>query len=183
MRGEVIEPGDSGYDEARALYNAMIDKRPALIVRCRGRRRRDRRGELRPRQGPRNRDSRRRAQRGRPGIVDDGLVLDMSTMSNVRVDPGRTDRGVGGAAARRRRPRHPRVRPRRSRRDHLDHRRGGTDAGGRDGSPDPRPRAHDRQPALGRPRPRGRQLRPGERGRERGPVLGDQRRRAATSAS
>ena len=32
--GELIGPEDTGYDEARALFNAMIDKRPALIVRC-----------------------------------------------------------------------------------------------------------------------------------------------------
>jgi hypothetical protein len=32
--GQVIAPGDSGYDEARALNNAMWDKRPALIARC-----------------------------------------------------------------------------------------------------------------------------------------------------
>ncbi len=34
FRGQLIAPGDPGYDEARALYNAMIDKRPALIARC-----------------------------------------------------------------------------------------------------------------------------------------------------
>src|SRR5258708_5659937 len=32
--GQVIAPGDSGYDEARALNNAMWDKKPALIARC-----------------------------------------------------------------------------------------------------------------------------------------------------
>jgi FAD/FMN-containing dehydrogenase len=34
MRGEVLEPSDAGYHEARKLYNAMIDKKPALIARC-----------------------------------------------------------------------------------------------------------------------------------------------------
>jgi FAD/FMN-containing dehydrogenase len=34
LRGELIEPGHPGYDRARALYNAMIDKSPALIGRC-----------------------------------------------------------------------------------------------------------------------------------------------------
>jgi hypothetical protein len=34
MRGELIQPGDVGYEQARKLYNAMIDKRPALIARC-----------------------------------------------------------------------------------------------------------------------------------------------------
>src|ERR1700693_4066901 len=33
--GELIEPANAGYDDARALFNAMIDKRPALIARCR----------------------------------------------------------------------------------------------------------------------------------------------------
>src|SRR5580693_9979077 len=35
LRGDLIGPGDPGYDAARAVYNAMIDKRPAAIARCR----------------------------------------------------------------------------------------------------------------------------------------------------
>ena len=35
LRGDVIRPGDPGYEEARAVYNAMIDKHPAAIARCR----------------------------------------------------------------------------------------------------------------------------------------------------
>ena len=35
LGAEIILPDDPGYDEARALHNAMIDKRPAVIVRCR----------------------------------------------------------------------------------------------------------------------------------------------------
>jgi hypothetical protein len=34
IRGQVIGPDDSRYDDARALYNGMIDKRPRLIARC-----------------------------------------------------------------------------------------------------------------------------------------------------
>ena len=34
FRGRLIRPADADYDSARALYNGMIDKRPALIARC-----------------------------------------------------------------------------------------------------------------------------------------------------
>src|SRR4051812_30605783 len=34
--GDLLEPGDDGYDEARTVFNAMIDRRPRLIVRCTG---------------------------------------------------------------------------------------------------------------------------------------------------
>jgi FAD/FMN-containing dehydrogenase len=36
LRGELIRPDEPGYDEARKVWNGMIDKRPALIVRCAG---------------------------------------------------------------------------------------------------------------------------------------------------
>ena len=36
FEGEVLEAGDPGYDDARKLFNAMIDRKPRLIVRCAG---------------------------------------------------------------------------------------------------------------------------------------------------
>ncbi|MFY9932008.1 MAG: FAD-binding dehydrogenase, partial [Streptosporangiaceae bacterium] len=35
LRGELVRPGDAGYDGARAVYNAMIDRRPAAVACCR----------------------------------------------------------------------------------------------------------------------------------------------------
>jgi hypothetical protein len=34
FRGQVLQPEEAGYDAARAVWNGMIDKRPALIARC-----------------------------------------------------------------------------------------------------------------------------------------------------
>ena len=36
LRGELLRPEDTGYDEARTVWNGMTDKRPGLIVRCAG---------------------------------------------------------------------------------------------------------------------------------------------------
>src|SRR5438093_2699808 len=36
LRGRLLRPGEDGYDEARRIYNAMIDRKPALIARCAG---------------------------------------------------------------------------------------------------------------------------------------------------
>ena len=36
LRGPLLQPGEGGYDEARKVWNGMIDRRPALIARCAG---------------------------------------------------------------------------------------------------------------------------------------------------
>jgi FAD/FMN-containing dehydrogenase len=97
LRGAVIERGDPGYEEARALYNGMIDKRPAAIARCAnvadviatvnfGR---NSKLPIAIRGGGHN----------GPGLgsVNDGLVIDLSQMRGVRVDPAaRTARVEAG---------------------------------------------------------------------------------------
>lgn len=98
FRGEIIQPGDENYDAARAVYNAMIDKRPALIARCADvadviatvNFAREADADLAIRGGGHN----------GPGLgtVEGGIVLDLSRMKGIRVDPiGRTVRVEGGA--------------------------------------------------------------------------------------
>jgi FAD/FMN-containing dehydrogenase len=87
FRGRVIGPADADYDEARALYNGMIDKRPRLIARCTNvadviaavSAAREQKLLLAVRGGGHN----------GPGLgsCDDGLVIDLSMMKGVRVDP------------------------------------------------------------------------------------------------
>src|SRR5829696_7641028 len=98
MRGSLIAPGDSDYDERRALYNAMIDRRPALIARCTDAadviaaiaHARSERLPLAVRGGGHN--------GGGLGSVDDGLVIDLSAMRGVIVDPvSRVARVLGGS--------------------------------------------------------------------------------------
>lgn len=97
LRGEVIEAADPGYDEARALYNAMIDKRPAAIARCVDA------ADVMACVNVAREDGIDLAIRGGghngPGLgsVDDGIVIDLSAMRGVIVDPdARTARVLGG---------------------------------------------------------------------------------------
>jgi FAD/FMN-containing dehydrogenase len=98
LRGAVIQPGDPTYDDARALYNAMIDKRPRLIARCIdvadviaavnfGR---EHGLDTAVRCGGHN----------GPGLgsVDGGLVIDLSGLRSVRVDPEYKTALVGGGS-------------------------------------------------------------------------------------
>ena len=98
LRGELIQPDDDGYDEARKVYNAMIDKRPRMIARCADvadvitsvNFARENEVLLAIRGGGHN--------GGGLGLVDDGLVIDLSGLSSVRVDQQeRTVRVEGGA--------------------------------------------------------------------------------------
>ncbi|MEV6848214.1 FAD-binding oxidoreductase [Actinoplanes sp. NPDC051411] len=89
LRGDLIRPDDPGYDEARAIWNGAHDRRPALIVRCRGVA-----DVLRTVEFARS-EGLPLAVRGGghsiPGFstVDDGIVLDLSLMRGVRVSPSR----------------------------------------------------------------------------------------------
>jgi FAD/FMN-containing dehydrogenase len=97
LRGELIQPGDVGYEQARKLYNAMIDKRPALIARC---------VDVADVIGAVNfarQHNLMLAVRGGghngPGLgsCDGGLVIDLSRMKGIRVDvAARTVRVEGG---------------------------------------------------------------------------------------
>ncbi len=100
LRGRVLDAAAPDYDEVRALYNAMIDKRPRLIARCVDaadvaatvRFAAEAGLDLAVRGGGHN----------GPGLgsVEDGLMLDLSAMRGVIVDPGaRTARVLGGSLA------------------------------------------------------------------------------------
>jgi hypothetical protein len=98
LRGELLLPRDNGYEQARKLWNAMIDKRPAFIARC---------------AGPadvvlcvhfaRSNNLLVAVRGGGHGVAgkascERGLMIDLSKMKGIRVDPveriGRAEAGV-----------------------------------------------------------------------------------------
>lgn len=89
LRGRSFAPGESGYDAARRLPNAMIDRRPAIIARCAGaadvvacvRFAREHDLVVAVRGGGHSIAGR--------SMCDDGLVIDLSAMKGIRVDPVR----------------------------------------------------------------------------------------------
>jgi FAD/FMN-containing dehydrogenase len=95
--GQLLFPDDAGYNEARKVHNGLIDKRPALIARCRGladivdavQLARNRRLEVAVRGGGHNVAGR--------ATIDNGLMIDLSLMKGIHVDPkARTARAQGG---------------------------------------------------------------------------------------
>lgn len=98
VRGELIRRGDPGYDEARKVFNGMIDKRPALIVRCAGVA--DVIAAVNFARESHLLTAIRGGGHGVAGnaVCDEGLVIDLSAMRSVHVDlKNRTARAEGGA--------------------------------------------------------------------------------------
>src|SRR5919112_1919616 len=98
LRGEVLRPTDEGYDEARTIHNGMIDRRPTLIARCAGVA--DVMASVRFARDQQLLVSVRGGGHGVAGfsVCDGGLMIDLSRMRGVRVDPARqTARAQGGA--------------------------------------------------------------------------------------
>src|SRR5947209_1461626 len=98
LRGELLQPGDEGYEAARKVYNGMIDKHPALIARCAdvadvitavnfGR---ENNLLVSIRGGGHN--------AGGLGICDNGLVIDLSRIRYTHVDPEAGTVRVGGGS-------------------------------------------------------------------------------------
>ncbi|KUN81159.1 oxidoreductase [Streptomyces bungoensis] len=98
LRGPVITPGDPGYDEARGVYNAMIDRRPAAIAGCVDVA--DVRTVLSFSQGAGLELAVRGGGHSGPGLclVDDALTLDLTPMRWVDVDPETRTAKVGGGS-------------------------------------------------------------------------------------
>jgi FAD/FMN-containing dehydrogenase len=97
VRGQLLLPGADGYDAARSVWNAMIDRKPALIVRAAGAAdviaavnyARDTGLPVSIKGGGHN--------VGGKAVCDDGLMIDLSLMKGIRVDPARhTVRAQGG---------------------------------------------------------------------------------------
>ncbi len=87
LRGALLRPGEPGYDDARKIWNGMIDKRPALIARCSGASdviqcvnfAREQNLIVSVRGGGHNISGN--------AVCDDGLMIDLSSMKGLRVDP------------------------------------------------------------------------------------------------
>jgi FAD binding domain-containing protein/berberine-like enzyme len=89
LRGALLRPSDAGYDAARQVWNGMVDKRPALIARCAAagdvlecvRFAREHDVHVSVRGGGHNYAGK--------SVCEDGLMIDLSPMKGIRVDPAR----------------------------------------------------------------------------------------------
>jgi len=101
LRGALLQPGDPDYDAARSIWNAMVERRPAFIARCSGTA-----DVLAAVAFARNHGLPLAVRGGGHNIAgnalcDDGLVIDLSAMRAVHVDPdARLARAGGGATLR-----------------------------------------------------------------------------------
>jgi FAD/FMN-containing dehydrogenase len=96
ISGRVLAPSDPGYDEARAIHNGLVDKRPALIVRCRSAAdvaaalalARDAGLDVSVRGGGHNVAGR--------AVAEGGVMIDLAELKAIAVDPARGTATAGG---------------------------------------------------------------------------------------
>ncbi|MFD9121107.1 FAD-binding oxidoreductase [Streptomyces bottropensis] len=98
LTGDVFAPGDTGYDDARTVFNAMIDRRPAVIAQCA-----DETDVVRSVRFARDLDLPIAVRGGGHSVAgmalnDNGLVIDLRRIHAVTVDPGSLSARVGGGA-------------------------------------------------------------------------------------
>ena len=98
FRGEIVRPEDSGYDQARRVWNGMVDRRPAMIVRPDGVE--DVAAAIRFGREEDLPIAVRCGGHSIPGLstCDDGIVIDLSRMGGAEVDPAARIARVGGGA-------------------------------------------------------------------------------------
>jgi len=98
FRGEVVRPEDSGYDQARRVWNGMVDRRPAMIVRPDGVE--DVAAAIRFGREEDLPIAVRCGGHSIPGLstCDDGIVIDLSRIGGAEVDPATRTARVGGGA-------------------------------------------------------------------------------------
>ncbi len=87
VKGQVLLPGSAGYDRSRRVFNAMIDRRPAMITRCAGAD-----DVVKAVEFARAYDLPVTVRAGGHGVAgravaDGGVMLDLSAMKGVRVNP------------------------------------------------------------------------------------------------
>ncbi|MGW2935833.1 FAD-binding oxidoreductase [Streptomyces sp. NPDC001156] len=98
LEGEVLAPGDSGYDEARTVFNALIDRHPAVIAQCEGTT-----DVVRAVRFARDLDLKIAVRGGGHSVAgmalnDNGLVVDLRRMHEITVHPGSASVRVEGGA-------------------------------------------------------------------------------------
>ena len=97
LRGELIEPKDAGYEEARKVYNAMISRTPALVAKCADVADVIAAIQFGQQHGVKVSIRGGGHNAGGLGVCDDGLVIDLSRIKYVHVDPAtKTVRAGGG---------------------------------------------------------------------------------------
>jgi FAD/FMN-containing dehydrogenase len=88
LRGPLLVSGEDGYDKARAVWNAMIDRRPALVVQCAGVSDIKRAVDFARAHGLLTSVKGGGHNIAGSAVCDGGLLIDLSGMRSVRVDPG-----------------------------------------------------------------------------------------------